>query len=66
MARRLFETWRLLKEMWYYYDKKNVSRNLQLFEVNSEHLSPISIVVIMKKLSSNFRLKVFRNNHKEK
>ena len=49
MARRLFETWRLLKEMWYYYDKKNVSRNLQLFEVNSEHLGPISIVVIMKK-----------------
>ena len=66
MARRLFETWRLLKEMWYYYDKKNVSRNLQLFEVNSEHLGAISIVVIMKKLSSNFRLKVFRNNHKEK
>lgn len=66
MARRLFETWRLLKEMWYYYDKKNVSRNRQRFEVNSEHLGPISIVVIMKKLSSNFRLKVFRNKHKEK
>ena len=49
MARRLFETWRLLKEMWYYYDKKNVSRNRQRFEVNSEHLGPISIVVIMKK-----------------
>ena len=66
MARRLFETWRLLKEMWYYYDKKNVSRNRQRFEVNSEHLGPISIVVIMKKLSSNFRLKVFRNKYKEK